>query len=133
MSILAEAVGLPLIYLTCRMLMIITDDWMDNSRDILNFLINYLPSTAIPSVLPVHLPRLPEDESESRKVRGYQDRILAAVGHSFGGCTVYISPSLSCQQFADPSAIQIASCDQLSSSFFFYCPGRSHYLSARIL
>ena len=88
MAILAESVRLTLICLTYRTLTIITDDWMDNSRDILNFLINYLPSSATASVLPVHLPRLPEDESESRKVKGYQDRILAAVGHSFGGCTV---------------------------------------------
>lgn len=70
------------------MLTIIIDDWMDNSRDILNFLINYLPSAAAsPFALPTHLPRLSWDESESRKVNGYKDRTLAAVGHSFGGCT----------------------------------------------
>jgi hypothetical protein len=68
-------------------IMIIIDDWMDNSRDILNFLLNYLPSAAAPFALPTHLPRVSWVESESRKVNGYKDRTLAAVGHSFGGCT----------------------------------------------
>jgi pimeloyl-ACP methyl ester carboxylesterase len=66
-------------------------DWMDNSRDILNFLINYLPSAATSSVLSTHLPRLSVEESESRKVSGYKDRTLAVVGHSFGGCTLLLA------------------------------------------
>jgi len=60
---------------------------MDNSRDILNFLINYLPASTRPLGLPTHLPRLPPEESEARKFSGYKDRTLAVIGHSFGGCT----------------------------------------------
>jgi pimeloyl-ACP methyl ester carboxylesterase len=62
-------------------------DWMDNSRDILNFLVNYLPSAPTPSVLPTHLQRLSSTEAESRKSTGYKERTLVAVGHSLGGTT----------------------------------------------
>lgn len=62
-------------------------DWRDNGRDILNFLLNYLPSTVTPAVLPTHLSRLPATESERRKTMGYNERTIVVVGHSFGGCT----------------------------------------------
>lgn len=61
-------------------------DWMDAGRDILNFLVNYLPATTTPSSLPTHLPRVSITESEARKVNGYTDRTLVVVGHSYGGC-----------------------------------------------
>lgn len=66
-------------------------DWQDNSRDILNFLINYLPTIATDSLLPTHLPSLSSSEAESRKYNGYKHRELVVVGHSFGGCTSCVS------------------------------------------
>ncbi|KDQ56901.1 hypothetical protein JAAARDRAFT_131855 [Jaapia argillacea MUCL 33604] len=62
-------------------------DWRDNTRDILNFLLNYLPSSATSGPLPTHLTRLPKAVSESRKVHGFQDRTFFTVGHSLGGGT----------------------------------------------
>ncbi|KAI0705335.1 alpha/beta-hydrolase [Earliella scabrosa] len=63
-------------------------DWRDNSRDILHFLLYYLPSSVTSDVLPVHLPRLSDKEAESRKVDGLDGRTLVSVGHSFGGATL---------------------------------------------
>ncbi|GLB39842.1 putative alpha/beta hydrolase family protein [Lyophyllum shimeji] len=62
-------------------------DWTDNARDILNFLIYYLPSVASSAPLPTHLARLPPDESEYRKSNPFRNRTLLAIGHSYGGCT----------------------------------------------
>ncbi|KAH7911504.1 Alpha/beta hydrolase family-domain-containing protein [Hygrophoropsis aurantiaca] len=62
-------------------------DWMDNSRDIANFLIKYLPEVPLDGSLSTHLPRLPRHVSEDRKKSGYSRRILVDVGHSMGGCT----------------------------------------------
>ncbi|KAJ7510100.1 hypothetical protein B0H11DRAFT_1701978 [Mycena galericulata] len=62
-------------------------DWSDHTRDVLNFLLHFLPSAiASPGALPVHLPRVAPEESALRKVRGFSNRRLLAVGHSFGGC-----------------------------------------------
>lgn len=72
-----------------QMLMQEAVDWMDNSRDMLNFFINYLPSTPTLSELPTHLSRLPAGEAEARKKIGYRNRTIAVVGHSFGGGTSY--------------------------------------------
>ncbi|KAI0800323.1 alpha/beta-hydrolase [Fomes fomentarius] len=63
-------------------------DWRDNSRDILHFLLYYLPSSATSGPLPVHLPRLEDVEANSRRLHGIPGRTLVAVGHSFGGATV---------------------------------------------
>jgi pimeloyl-ACP methyl ester carboxylesterase len=62
-------------------------DCTDGARDILNFLLNYLPSTAAPHELPTHLTRVSTEEHEKRKSDGLQDRTIVAIGHSFGGCT----------------------------------------------
>ncbi|KAF8065184.1 Alpha/Beta hydrolase protein [Lyophyllum atratum] len=62
-------------------------DWADNARDILNFLIYYLPSVSSSSPLPCNLARLPIDESEYRKGNPFRNRTFVAVGHSYGGCT----------------------------------------------
>ncbi|GJE99575.1 alpha/beta hydrolase [Phanerochaete sordida] len=64
-------------------------DWADNSRDILNFLLHHLPTSPAEKALPLHLPRLAEAVSESRKTFGFQSRTFVGVGHSFGGCTTY--------------------------------------------
>ncbi|KAJ7775117.1 Alpha/beta hydrolase family-domain-containing protein [Mycena metata] len=62
-------------------------NWADDARDVLNFLLHFLPSTIIPDApLPAHLPRVAPEESALRKVRGFSERSLFATGHSFGGC-----------------------------------------------
>ncbi|KAJ7172250.1 hypothetical protein C8R46DRAFT_1216104 [Mycena filopes] len=61
-------------------------NWADDSRDVLNFLLHFLPSTITADALPAHLPRIAPEESALRKVRGFPDRSLFATGHSFGGC-----------------------------------------------
>lgn len=68
-------------------------DWAEHSRDKLNLLLNYMPdksSSSLPSSLPMHLERVPEDVSQDRRYFGLRDRTLIAVGHSFGGCTAYV-------------------------------------------
>jgi hypothetical protein len=60
-------------------------DWADDARDVLNFLLHFLPSS-IADPLPTHLPRITSEESALRKVRGFNERRLFTVGHSFGGC-----------------------------------------------
>lgn len=62
-------------------------DWLDNSRDIANFLMHYLPEDVDVTVLPTRLPRLPTSVTRLREERGYRMRKLVVVGHSFGGCT----------------------------------------------
>ena len=63
-------------------------DWTDHARDILHFLLSYLPSspTMPADSLPTHLTRLPETLAKSRRTFGYQQRIFVAVPHSFSGC-----------------------------------------------
>lgn len=65
-------------------------DWADNSRDILNFLINYLPEAEASgcSDLPVQLERISESTSQIRTKQGFADRKLVCVGHSFGGASL---------------------------------------------
>ncbi|KIN94415.1 hypothetical protein M404DRAFT_1008327 [Pisolithus tinctorius Marx 270] len=60
-------------------------DWHDDARDIVNFLLNYLPEEATPASLPTFLARVPEATSNSRKELGYHCRKLVVIGHSFGG------------------------------------------------
>ncbi|THU96752.1 alpha/beta-hydrolase [Dendrothele bispora CBS 962.96] len=59
--------------------------WFDGTRDLLNFLIYFMPSTAA-TTLPVHLPRVPPEESARRLRDGFTERTLIGVGHSIGGC-----------------------------------------------
>ncbi|KAH0831137.1 hypothetical protein J3R83DRAFT_13707 [Lanmaoa asiatica] len=62
-------------------------DWLDNSRDIANFLLHYLPEEVEARVLPTRLSRLPASVTKVRGEHGYCTRELVVVGHSFGGCT----------------------------------------------
>ena len=66
------------------------DDWRDNSRDILHFLQFYLPTSLSPGALPTHLSRLNAPEASSRRTHGLQNRRIVYIGHSFGGCSVYV-------------------------------------------
>jgi len=65
-------------------------EWLDNSRDIINFLTYYLPDTIGYSgdQLPTHLPLVPQETSEARAKSGLINRTLIAIGHSFGGCSL---------------------------------------------
>lgn len=65
-------------------------EWLDNSRDIINFLIHYLPDTiGYPGdELPTHLPLIPQQISSARTESGLTNRTLIGIGHSFGGCTL---------------------------------------------
>ncbi|EGO26749.1 hypothetical protein SERLADRAFT_464144 [Serpula lacrymans var. lacrymans S7.9] len=62
-------------------------EWMDNARDIANFLLNYIPSAVSNTVLSTHLPRVSNDVSKTRTRDGFTHRTLVVVGHSFGGCS----------------------------------------------
>lgn len=72
------------------------DDWSDNARDVLHFLLYYMPEeierapSGEATVLPTHLSRLRDTVASRRRENGYSSRTLAAIGHSFGGCSVYV-------------------------------------------
>ncbi|TFY55640.1 hypothetical protein EVJ58_g8118 [Rhodofomes roseus] len=63
-------------------------DWQDNSRDVIQFLLHYLPSRASSSELPLHLPRLPDSIARERRSRGFSERNMVGIGHSLGGGTL---------------------------------------------
>ncbi|KAH9842573.1 uncharacterized protein C8Q71DRAFT_209172 [Rhodofomes roseus] len=63
-------------------------DGRDNARDILQFLLYYLPTLPSSAPLPVHLERLSDGVAASRKSRGFEGRQLVGVGHSLGGCAI---------------------------------------------
>ncbi|KAI0672322.1 Alpha/Beta hydrolase protein [Trametes maxima] len=63
-------------------------DWRDNSRDILHFLLHYLPTSASSGALPTYLPRLPALEMKQRLTDRLQGRSMVFVAHSFGACSV---------------------------------------------
>ncbi|KAF8579956.1 hypothetical protein K439DRAFT_1358320 [Ramaria rubella] len=65
-------------------------DWADNARDILNFLMYYLPSKISSGMLPTHIPRLPNKIASQRQISGYNDRTLIGIGHSLGGCSMHV-------------------------------------------
>jgi hypothetical protein len=63
-----------------------TAPWEDKSRDIMHFLLHYLPIDPSASAdLPLHLPRLPDSVAEERRQRGFaNERTLVGLGHSAG-------------------------------------------------
>lgn len=65
--------------------------WNDHARDILNFILNFLPETVTSSALPTYLSRVPPEISSAREKRGFPNRQLVVVGHSFGGCTATLA------------------------------------------
>ena len=88
-------------------------DWMDDARDIMNFFIHYLPAGAAPGELPLHLQRVSSHESEERQTRGYANRTLVVVGHSYGGAC---------------SAMLAAHCPELFSSLVLVDPTIKQYV-----
>lgn len=65
--------------------------WADNSRDILNFLTHFMPSTVSSNPPPTRLRQVTAAESESRRKDGFKHRTVAGIGHSFGGCTLTLA------------------------------------------
>lgn len=65
-----------------------TVDWQDNCRDMLQFLLHYLPPRASALDLPVHLPQLPDSVAQGRKAHGFAERTIIGIGHSYGGATL---------------------------------------------
>ncbi|KAF9068028.1 Alpha/beta hydrolase fold-1 [Rhodocollybia butyracea] len=63
-------------------------DWYDTARDIAHFLFHYMPSGVVSDGLPVHLPRIPVAEFNSRINRGFSERKIVAISHSFSGAAV---------------------------------------------
>ena len=63
-------------------------DWVDDARDLLSFIDNYLPSSFTQSNLPVHLPLMDRETTKRRKLKGVKGRTLVGIGHSFGGCVM---------------------------------------------
>lgn len=63
------------------------DDWLDNTRDITQFLVHYLPENVEETALPTRLERVSASVTKAREEHGYRTRKLVVVGHSFGGCT----------------------------------------------
>ncbi|CAE6436645.1 unnamed protein product [Rhizoctonia solani] len=63
-------------------------EWSDHARDLLNFLINFLPESIEPGQIESNLPQVPNQSALRRRERGFADRRIIGIGHSFGGCTV---------------------------------------------
>ena len=62
-----------------------TVDLTDNARDVLNFLLHFLPEKVTPQSLPTHLKQVPDKTSNARRQSGLSQRRLIGIGHSVGG------------------------------------------------
>lgn len=93
-------------------------DWTDNCRDILNFLIYFLPPAGSSKPVPTHLEKLPLKESEHRRKHGFHDRILIAVGHSYGGCTSLVPLYVYLKKMILIFNIQRTCCINISKALF---------------
>lgn len=62
-------------------------EWIDSSRDILNFMMHYLPDQAGNLDLPTFLEPVQNEEALRRRRDGFRLREMVGVGHSLGGCT----------------------------------------------
>ncbi|KAG8915901.1 hypothetical protein FRC00_007804 [Tulasnella sp. 408] len=62
--------------------------WADNARDILNFLLHFLPSNPQEAGLPDELDAISLDEASRRSRFGFRKRKLVGIGHSLGGCSM---------------------------------------------
>ncbi|GAW09363.1 Alpha/beta hydrolase family-domain-containing protein [Lentinula edodes] len=60
-------------------------DWYDGARDMIHFLLHYMPSRIMSDELPVHLPRVSAAEFEDRGHQGFSERQIIGIGHSYGG------------------------------------------------
>lgn len=64
-------------------------DWSDYGRDILNFMIHYLPESPYSSP-PTHLARIPDSIALDRQSAGFSNRTVVGVGHSFGATVILL-------------------------------------------
>jgi pimeloyl-ACP methyl ester carboxylesterase len=74
------------------------DDWQDNARDILNFLLHYMPPSSCLNTS-LHLPLVPKEISQQRQREGFVGRTFVVVGHSFGGASAVLAASHSPRLF----------------------------------
>ncbi len=74
---------------TAHTLIVLIVHWHEGARDLLNFLVYYLPSHPA-NKLPLHLPRVEHSESARRLKRGLTLRKVVAVGHSLGGTIWFV-------------------------------------------
>ncbi|KZT67778.1 hypothetical protein DAEQUDRAFT_728775 [Daedalea quercina L-15889] len=63
-------------------------DCQDNARDMLHFMLSYMPEHPSVPALPTHLARLPDVTVRYRRSHGFQRRTVVGVGHSLGGCSL---------------------------------------------
>ena len=63
-------------------------DCQDGARDVLKFLLHYMPERPAASALPTHLTRLPDNVASYRRSHGFQKRVIVGAGHSLGSCTL---------------------------------------------
>ena len=59
-------------------------NWQDNARDLLHFVLHYLPDSP-GGILPVYLEPISALNSTERAAHGLSHRTLVACGHSLGG------------------------------------------------
>jgi hypothetical protein len=78
-----------LLFVELMTISVFADDLSDNARDIINFLLHFLPLDAENKYLPIHLPRVPRRETERRICSGFEYRNLVTIGHSIGGTAMY--------------------------------------------
>ncbi|QRW13439.1 alpha/beta hydrolase family protein [Ceratobasidium sp. AG-Ba] len=62
-------------------------EWSDHTRDIANFIINYLPESPMECKDNL-LPLVTKSVSLQRMSNGFSSRTIIGLGHSFGGCTL---------------------------------------------
>ncbi len=67
-----------------------TVHWHEAVRDLLHFLVHYLPSE-ITDELPIYVPRIPCRQYQARYCQGFKSRKLVMVGHSFGGGVSWVA------------------------------------------
>lgn len=101
-------------------------DLSEHARDILNFLLNYIPDRpSSGSSLPVHLTRVPEDTIRDRSKCGFSGRTLVTIGHSFGGCASYVcSNFITILSFTYQNAIKSTGGGEYSKAFLQSCTRR---------
>ncbi|KAI0915337.1 hypothetical protein AcW1_003889 [Taiwanofungus camphoratus] len=70
-----------------------TSEFNDYSRDILNFLISFLPEEAKKGTVSINPPRFPPSVTDRRKAVGFSERSVIGIGRSGGAVVLYTSSS----------------------------------------
>ncbi|KZV95765.1 alpha/beta-hydrolase [Exidia glandulosa HHB12029] len=68
-------------------------DWTEYARDVLNFLLAYMPSSTSVKSHPSVLPRQSDAEISRRRVYGFEHRRIVALGHSMGSAAIVLACS----------------------------------------